>query len=59
MVYPMPLISELLQDMDKAMWYSSLDMVSGYWVVEMTETSEDIICLYHTIGSFKMFGNVF
>ena len=45
--------------MDKAMWYSSLDMVSGYWVVEMTETSKDIICLYHTIGSFKMFGNVF
>ena len=26
MVYPMPLISELLQDMDKALWYCSLDM---------------------------------
>ena len=37
MIYPMPLISELLQDMDKAMWYCSLDMASGFWVVEMTE----------------------
>ena len=28
MVYPMPLISELLQDMDKAMWCCSLDIAS-------------------------------
>ena len=34
MVYPMPLISELLQDMDKAKWYCSLDMASGFWVVK-------------------------
>ena len=31
MVYPMPLINELFQDMDKAMWYCSLDMESGFW----------------------------
>ena len=33
MVYPMPLISELLQDMDKAMWYFSLTWgaVFGWW----------------------------
>ena len=30
MIYPMPLISELLQDLDKAMWYCSLDMASGF-----------------------------
>ena len=30
MVHPMPLISELLRDMDKAMWYCSLDMASGF-----------------------------
>ena len=29
MVYPMPLIRERLQDMDKTMWYCSLDMASG------------------------------
>ena len=38
----MPLISELLQDMDKVMWYCSLDMVSGFWVVEMTERARAI-----------------
>uniref|UniRef100_A0AAV1V970 Reverse transcriptase n=2 Tax=Peronospora matthiolae TaxID=2874970 RepID=A0AAV1V970_9STRA len=35
MVYPMPLISDLLEDLDKALWYCSLDMASGFWVVEM------------------------
>ena len=30
MVYHMPLISERLQYMDKALWYCSLDMASGY-----------------------------
>ena len=37
MVYPMPLISELVQGMHKAMWYCSLDMASNFWVVGMTE----------------------
>ena len=41
-MYPMPLISELLQDMDKALWYCSLDMASGFWVVEMTERARMI-----------------
>ena len=30
MVYPMTLISELLRDMDKTMWYCSLDMAGGF-----------------------------
>ena len=37
MIYPMPLIGELLRDEDKATWYCSLDMASEFWVVEMTE----------------------
>ena len=41
-VYPMTLISDLLQDMDKAMWYCSLDMASGFWVVEMTERARAV-----------------
>ena len=31
MVYLMPLINELLQDMDKVMWYCSLDMANGFF----------------------------
>ncbi|POM80234.1 Reverse transcriptase [Phytophthora palmivora] len=37
MVYPMPLINDLLEDLDKVLWYCSLDMASGFWVVSMTE----------------------
>ena len=37
MLYPIPLINGLLQDMHNAMWYCSLDMSSGFWVVKMTE----------------------
>ena len=33
----MPLISEVLLHLDKAMWYCSLYIASGFWVVEMTE----------------------
>ena len=36
-VYPMPLISELLQDLDKALWYCSLNTASKFWDVEMTK----------------------
>ena len=52
MVYPMPLISELLQDMDKAMWYCSLDMASGFWVVEMTERARSISAFITPSGLF-------
>ena len=53
MVYPMPLISELLQDMDKAMWYCSLDMASGFWVVEMTERARSISAFITPSGLFE------
>ncbi|OWY93943.1 reverse transcriptase [Phytophthora megakarya] len=36
MVHPMPLINDLLEDLDKVLWYCSLDMASGFWVVSMT-----------------------
>ena len=34
---PMPPVSELLQYMNKALWYCSLDMASKLWVVKMTK----------------------
>ncbi|OWZ02172.1 reverse transcriptase [Phytophthora megakarya] len=36
MVYPMLLINDLLDDLDKVFWYCSLDMASESWVVSMT-----------------------
>ena len=53
MVYLMPLISELLQDINKAMWYCSLDMAGGFWVVEMTERAKLISALITPSGTFE------
>ncbi|POM57599.1 LOW QUALITY PROTEIN: Reverse transcriptase, partial [Phytophthora palmivora] len=48
MVYPIPLINDLLDDLDKVLWYCSLDMASGFWVVPMTPSPIDL-GIYHSI----------
>ena len=53
MAYPIILISELLQDMDKAMWYCSLDMASRFWVVEMTKRAIAISAFITPSGLFE------
>ena len=53
MVHPMPLISELLEDLDKALWYYSLDMASGFWVVEMTEREKLISAFVTPFSLFE------
>ena len=53
MVYPMPLIKELLEDRDKALWYCSLDMASGFWVVGMTERARLISAFITPFGLFE------
>ncbi|OWZ08365.1 reverse transcriptase [Phytophthora megakarya] len=53
MVYPMPLISDLLEDLDKALWYCSLDMASGFWVVPMTDRAREISAFITPFGLFK------
>ena len=49
-VYHMPLISDLLQDMDKALLYFSLDMANEFWVGN-DQTSKDDFCVYYTFRS--------
>ncbi|OWY99435.1 LOW QUALITY PROTEIN: reverse transcriptase [Phytophthora megakarya] len=53
MVYPMPLISDLLEDLDKALWYGSLDMASGFWVVPMTDQAREISAFITPFGLFE------
>ena len=49
----MPLIRELLQDLDKALRYCSFDMASGFWVVEMTERARSIYAFITSSGLFE------
>ena len=53
MVYPMPLINELLEDLDSALWYCSLDMASGFRVVSMTERARLISAFVIPLGLFE------
>ncbi|POM79684.1 LOW QUALITY PROTEIN: Reverse transcriptase, partial [Phytophthora palmivora] len=39
MAYPMPLINDLLEDLDKVLWYCSLDLASGFWVLKRSQLS--------------------
>ncbi|POM58456.1 Reverse transcriptase [Phytophthora palmivora] len=50
MVYPMPLINDLLDDLGKVLWYCSLDMSSGFWVVPMTDRARSISAFITPFG---------
>ena len=53
LVYPVPLVTELLEDLDKALWYCSLDMASGFWVVSMTDRARLISAFVTPFGLFE------
>ncbi|KAG6611068.1 reverse transcriptase [Phytophthora cinnamomi] len=53
MIYPMPLINDLLEDLDKVLWYCSLDMASGFWVVTMTDRARAISAFITPFGLFE------
>ncbi|OWZ05002.1 reverse transcriptase [Phytophthora megakarya] len=53
MVYPMPLISDLLDNLDKALWYCLLGMTSGFWVVPMTDRAREISAFITSFGLFE------
>ena len=53
MVYPRSLIIELLQDMDKALWYFSLELANGFGVLEMAERASIIFASITHSGLFE------
>ncbi|OWZ03421.1 reverse transcriptase [Phytophthora megakarya] len=53
MVYPMPLINDFLEDLESTLWYCSLDMTSGFWVVKMTYRACLISVFITPFGQFE------
>ncbi|GMF37875.1 unnamed protein product [Phytophthora fragariaefolia] len=51
--YPLPLIDDLLIGFESAMWFMSLDMVSGFWAVRMTERAKLISAFVCPFGHFQ------
>ena len=52
-VCPMLLINGPLEDLDEELWYRSLDMASGFWVVGMTERLRRISAFITPLGLFE------
>ena len=46
--YSLPQINETLDCLNRAEWFSSLDLKSGYWQVEMEEDSKSLTAF--TVG---------
>ncbi|OWY92958.1 LOW QUALITY PROTEIN: reverse transcriptase, partial [Phytophthora megakarya] len=53
MVYPTPLVTDLLDDLDKYRWHCSLDMVSGFWVVLILDRARLISAFVTLVGLFE------
>ncbi|GMF61215.1 unnamed protein product [Phytophthora fragariaefolia] len=53
MEYAMPLVDDLLTDMEKYLWYCSLDAASGFWAVMMTQRARKISALVCALGHFE------
>ncbi len=51
--YPLPRIDETLESLRGAMWFSTLDLLSGYWQVGMTERAKQASAFVTRGGLFQ------
>jgi hypothetical protein len=51
--YPLPRIDEILDSLGNAKWFTSLDLASGYWQVEMNERDKEKTAFITRQGTFE------
>ncbi|KAE9320087.1 hypothetical protein PR003_g17816 [Phytophthora rubi] len=53
MEYAIPLVDDLLTDLEKYLWYCSLDAASGFWAIMMTRRARRISSFVCALGHFE------
>ncbi|POM65544.1 Hypothetical protein PHPALM_18721 [Phytophthora palmivora] len=53
MEYAMPLVDDLLTDMESYLWFCSLDAASGFWAIMMTQRARKISAFVCALGHFE------
>ncbi|CAG8611019.1 11566_t:CDS:2 [Cetraspora pellucida] len=51
--YPLPRVDELLDTLNGSSWFTSLDLASGYWLVEVLEGDRDKTAFITPYGMFE------
>lgn len=51
--YPLPRINTTLNTLSGSMWFSTLDLLRGYWQVEVEETDKEKMAFCTTEGLFQ------
>lgn len=51
--YPLPRIDECLDSLSGAKWFSTMDLNSGFWQIEMAEKDKEKTAFVTTLGLFK------
>ena len=51
--YPLPRVDDTLSTMAGSKWFSTLDLISGYWQVEMQPEDQEKTAFCTTEGLFK------
>ncbi|GMF58164.1 unnamed protein product [Phytophthora fragariaefolia] len=53
MEYAIPLVDDLLTELESYLWFCSLDAASGFWAVMMTQRTREISAFVCALGHFE------